>query len=96
MAGMPGMGTSEVGSGALTSYAGAAPANADALAAAHKPFPATLPAAPAGPVANVNLVLKDITVEIAPGRQVRGVGVGRRRPGPGDPRPPGPARARSR
>jgi nitrite reductase (NO-forming) len=53
--------------GALTSFAGAAPANADALAAAHKPFPAALPAAAAGPVANVNLVLKDITVQIAPG-----------------------------
>ena len=53
--------------GALKSYAGAAPSNADALAAAHKPFPAALPAAPAGPVANVNLVLKDVTVQIAPG-----------------------------
>ena len=30
----------------LQSYAGAAPANADALAAAHKAFPAALPAAP--------------------------------------------------
>jgi nitrite reductase (NO-forming) len=54
-------------SGASASYAGAAPDNAADLAAAHEPFPATLPAAPAGPVANVNLVLKDITVEIAPG-----------------------------
>jgi nitrite reductase (NO-forming) len=53
--------------GALKSYAGAAPANADALATAHKPFPAVLPEAPAGPVANVNLVLKDATVQIAPG-----------------------------
>jgi len=53
--------------GGLKSYAGAAPANADALAAAHKPYPATLPAAPAGPVADVHLVLKDITVQIAPG-----------------------------
>jgi nitrite reductase (NO-forming) len=51
----------------LESYAGAAPANAEALARAHKPFSAALPAAPAGPVANVNLVLKDITVQIAPG-----------------------------
>jgi len=69
MAGMPGMDMSgtTAASGALTSYAGAAPANADALATAHKPFPATLPAAPAGPVANVNLVLKDVTVQIAPG-----------------------------
>ena len=68
-AAMPGMDMSgtTAGSGALTSYAGAAPANADALAAAHKPFPATLQAAPAGRVANVNLVLKDITIQIAPG-----------------------------
>ena len=51
----------------LESYAGAAPANAAALAAAHRPFPAALPAAPAGPVANVDLVLTDITVQIAPG-----------------------------
>src|SRR3954469_3380269 len=53
--------------GSLTSYAGAAPADADALATAHTPFPATLPAAPAGPVAAVKLVLTDLTVEIAPG-----------------------------
>ncbi len=51
----------------LESYAGAAPANADALATAHKAFPAALAAAPPGPVANVNLVLSDITVQIAPG-----------------------------
>ncbi len=53
--------------GSLTSFAAAAPANADALAAAHKAYPATLPAAPAGPVANVHLVLTDLTVQIAPG-----------------------------
>jgi nitrite reductase (NO-forming) len=53
--------------GALKSFAGAAPSNADTLAAAHRPFPAALPAAPAGPVASVNLVLEDVTVEIAPG-----------------------------
>ena len=51
----------------LQSYAGAAPANADAIAAAHKAYPAALPAAPAGPVADVHLVLKDVTVQIAPG-----------------------------
>jgi nitrite reductase (NO-forming) len=66
MAGMAGMDMSAASSG-LTSYAGAAPANAAALGAAHKPFPAALPAAPAGPVANVDLVLKDVTVQIAPG-----------------------------
>jgi nitrite reductase (NO-forming) len=51
----------------LESFAGAAPANADTLATRHQAFPATLPAAPAGPVAKVNLVLSDITVQIAPG-----------------------------
>src|SRR5438552_14507857 len=53
--------------GALTSYAGASPDNADALAVQHKPFPAALRPAPAGPVANVHLVLKDVTIQIAPG-----------------------------
>jgi len=66
---MPGMDMSgsTAASGGLTSYAGAAPANADELAAAHVPYSAALPAAPAGPVANVNLTLKDITLQIAPG-----------------------------
>jgi nitrite reductase (NO-forming) len=68
MAGMPGMtGSNTAAAGDLTSYAGAAPANADELAAAHKPYPATLPPAQAGPVANVNLVLSDVTIQIAPG-----------------------------
>ena len=53
--------------GTLESYAGAAPANADALAAAHEPYPAALPAVAPGDLADVNLVLKDVTVEIAPG-----------------------------
>ena len=54
-------------SAGLQSYAGAAPANAEALAAAHRPFPAALPPAAAGPVADVDLILKDVTIEIAPG-----------------------------
>jgi nitrite reductase (NO-forming) len=53
--------------GALTSFTGAAPANADALAAAHTPYPASLPAASAGPVADVHLILSDVNVQIAPG-----------------------------
>jgi len=53
--------------GTMQSFAGAAPANAEALAAAHKAFPAELPAAPAGPVADVNLILKDVTIQVAPG-----------------------------
>jgi len=60
---MPGMDMG-TGAGTLTSFAGAAPANADALAAAHKPYPAALPTAPAGPVADVRLVLTDLTVQI--------------------------------
>jgi nitrite reductase (NO-forming) len=54
-------------SASLESYAGAAPDNADALAAAHKTYPAALPPALPGAVADVNLVLKDLTTQIAPG-----------------------------
>jgi nitrite reductase (NO-forming) len=54
-------------SGTLQSYAGTAPANADALAEAHVPYPATLPAAPPGAVAAVHLTLKDVVHEVAPG-----------------------------
>jgi nitrite reductase (NO-forming) len=51
----------------LPSYAGQTPSNADALAKRHVPMNATLPPAPAGPVARVKLVLVDKTLEIAPG-----------------------------
>jgi nitrite reductase (NO-forming) len=65
---IPGM-AQETSTGAVASpsYAGLAPANADALATAHVPYPATLPAAPAGAVANVHLTLKDVVHEVAPG-----------------------------
>src|SRR3954465_13476241 len=66
-AAMPGMDMSSTSAAALRSYAGASPANADAIAAAHTPFPATMPAAPAGAVADVHLVLKDVTIQVAPG-----------------------------
>jgi nitrite reductase (NO-forming) len=62
---MPGMAHSSAADG-LASYAGAAPRNAQDLAAAHKPFNAVMPPIPKR-VANVNLVLKDITHQIAPG-----------------------------
>src|SRR5262249_322551 len=73
---MPGMDMSgsTAASGGLTSYAGAAPANADDLPPAPLPHsspppppPPPAPAAPAGPAANVNLTLKDIPLQIAPG-----------------------------
>jgi nitrite reductase (NO-forming) len=63
---MPGMDMG-ASAGTLTSYAGAAPTNAAELAAAHKPYPAALPAATPGTVADVHLVLTDRDVEIAPG-----------------------------
>jgi nitrite reductase (NO-forming) len=67
MAGMAGMAGMSVSQGDLTSYAGAAPANADALAAAHEAYPAALPPAYPGAVADVHLVLTDLTIQVAPG-----------------------------
>jgi nitrite reductase (NO-forming) len=53
--------------GGLTSFAGAAPADAAEIAATHTPYDAAMPAAPAGSSAQVHLKLKDMTIEIAPG-----------------------------
>ena len=51
----------------LNSFAGVVPENAAELAAAHKPYDATLPALVPGDLVKVHMVLKDITMEIAPG-----------------------------
>jgi nitrite reductase (NO-forming) len=51
----------------LNSFAGVVPANAQALAEAHKPYDATLPPARAGRLVKVHMTLKDMTVEVAPG-----------------------------
>jgi len=69
MASMPGMSTpaSVGGTYAAPSFAGIAPANADALAMAHAAAPAALRPAPAGPVAAVRLVMEHSVVSIAPG-----------------------------
>jgi nitrite reductase (NO-forming) len=66
---MPGMNMSGgvTGGSESTSYAGQAPPNAETLAKQHVPMNATLPPAPAGPVAPVHLVLVDKTIQIAPG-----------------------------
>jgi nitrite reductase (NO-forming) len=65
---MPGMAMpSTAGATATPSYAGVAPADADAIAAAHRAVPAVLPAAPAGPVAVVRLDIAHRTISIAPG-----------------------------
>ena len=51
----------------LNSFAGMTGANAQELAAAHKPYDATMPPIPAGDVVKVRMVMKHKTVEIAPG-----------------------------
>jgi nitrite reductase (NO-forming) len=51
----------------LTSFAGKAAPNAEALAQAHAAYPAALPRVPAGDLVRVNMTLKDMTIEIAPG-----------------------------
>jgi len=64
------------------SFAGIAPANADAIAMRHAAFPAAMPAAPAGPVAHVHLGIADRTVSIAPGIRYRAWTFGDSAPGP--------------
>ncbi|CAN5340403.1 hypothetical protein BH20ACT13_BH20ACT13_03550 [soil metagenome] len=51
----------------LASFAGVVPENAAELAEAREAYDATLPPAPAGDLVKVQMTLKDMTVEIAPG-----------------------------
>ena len=51
----------------LASFAGKVADNAAELAEAHAPYDATLPAIPAGDLVKVRMVMKQRTVEIAPG-----------------------------
>jgi nitrite reductase (NO-forming) len=51
----------------LQSFAGKTGENAEALAQAHPAYDAVLPPVPAGDVVKVDMVLKDMVVEIAPG-----------------------------
>ena len=51
----------------LNSFAGVVPENAQELAAAHKPYDAALPPVPAGDLVKVQMTLKDMTVDVAPG-----------------------------
>ena len=53
----------------LNSFAGVVPENAAELAEAHTPYDAALSPAPAGNLVEVQMTLKDMTVEIAPGVQ---------------------------
>jgi len=51
----------------LQSFAGKTAENAEELAKAHEPLDATLPPIPAGDLVKVQMTLKDMVVEIAPG-----------------------------
>ena len=81
---MPGVtGTAaQGGSYASPSFAGIAPANADALAMKHAAYPAELPAAPSGPVAHVRLTIRHRVVSIAPGIRYNAWTFGSGAPGP--------------
>jgi nitrite reductase (NO-forming) len=84
---MPGMvtpSTAAVAHGAVAtpSFAGVAPADADAMAMAHAAVPATLPAAPPRPVAHVRLDLSHGTISIAPGIRYEAWSFGGTAPGP--------------
>lgn len=70
------------GTYATPSFAGVAPANADALAMKHAAYPAALPAAPAGPVAAVTLNIGHGVVSIAPGIRYDAWTLGGTAPGP--------------
>ena len=66
MAGMPGMSGSAAGV-ETPSFANTAPANADALAAAHRAYPAELAPAAPGAVVAVHLGITHNVIQIAPG-----------------------------
>jgi len=58
---------SAAGARPSASFAGIAPANADTLAIQHEAYPASLPAAPPGPVVHVRLAIRHQIISIAPG-----------------------------
>jgi nitrite reductase (NO-forming) len=80
VAAMPGMSGSVTAKG--TSFAGVAPPNAKELAAAHTAYPAKLPTLTPGDVVKVHMVLKDVTIEIAPGIKYQAWGFEGGVPGP--------------
>src|SRR5205085_4399678 len=70
------------GTYATASFAGIAPANADALAMAHAPARAALPVTTPGPVVHVNLGIQHRIVSIAPGIRYEAWTFGNTVPGP--------------
>jgi nitrite reductase (NO-forming) len=81
MAGMPGM-SSTAAAVRTPSFAGAAPANADALAAAHRAFPAELAATTPGPVVDANLSISHDVIQVAPGIKYNAWTIDGKAPGP--------------
>jgi nitrite reductase (NO-forming) len=83
---MPGMAmpapAAAAGASATPSFAGVAPANADAIATAHRAFPAALPALQPGRVVDVRLSLEHEVISIAPGIRYQAWSFGNRAPGP--------------
>jgi nitrite reductase (NO-forming) len=79
---MPGMSMPAEGAIATPSFAGMAPANADALATARKAFPAALPATTPGPVLNVRLGISHRVLSVAPGVKYEAWTIGKTAPGP--------------
>ena len=82
---MPGMDTGSSSTSSTVkgqSFAGAAPENAADLAKAHTPYPAALPPLTPGDVVKVHMVLKDVTIEIAPGIKYAAWGFEGGAPGP--------------
>ncbi|HVU77585.1 MAG TPA: multicopper oxidase domain-containing protein [Gaiellaceae bacterium] len=87
MSSMPGMAmpaatSSAAGAVATGSFAGAAPADADAIAMRHAAVPATLAPAPVGAIAHVRLDISHSTVSIAPGVRYDAWTFGGTAPGP--------------
>jgi nitrite reductase (NO-forming) len=74
--------SSTSGGTGLVSYAGQAAEDAEELAAQREPFPAELPPVPDGDVVDVELMLKDVEIEIAPGVRYAAWGFEGGAPGP--------------
>jgi nitrite reductase (NO-forming) len=79
---MPAAPAAAAGATATPSFAGIAPENTDALAAAHRAYPAALPALTPGPVVPVHLTLAHEVISIAPGIHYQAWSFGNRAPGP--------------
>ena len=80
--GMSGMTVAAGATAPGISYAGTTVDNADALAKARTPYPAALPPVPAGNLVKVRMVLKDVTIQIAPGIKYAAWGFQGGAPGP--------------